>query len=127
MTEAHDNASDELVFATSVDHIPATYRMVWRWTNAGEAELWEKSQGSIPRGLRDNEDLAVTTPDTDKPPGTGWLRLEFWIDSSALKPHSHPCWLKIRAPVDGMPILGLRIYFNERLALLRDLNTGNPH
>jgi len=127
MTEAHDNASDELVFAAAVDHIPATYRKVWRWASAGEAELWESSLGCIPLGLRDNEDLAVTIPDADKPPGTGWLRLEFWIDSSALKPHDHPRWLKIQAPIEGTPILGLRIYFNERLAQLRNLNAGNAH
>ena len=127
MTDPYDYASDELVFSVDVDHIPSTYCKVWRWASAGESELWEMSPGFIPRGLRDDEDLAVTSPDTEKPPGTGWIRLEFWIDKSVVKPVDQPRWLRIRAPVEGTPILGLRIYFNEGLAQLRTLNAGHPH
>ena len=122
MTDTQNHAPDKLIFEAAVDHVPHTYLKVWRWASAGEVELWERSSGRIPQGLREHEDLAVTTPDAEKPPGTGWFRLEFWIDCSALKSTSRPQWLQVRAPIAGTPILGLRIYFNEGLVLLRRLS-----
>ena len=118
--------ADELLFAAEAGDIPSTYVQVWRWVCAGESEMWELSPHCVPANLRD-ENLAVTIPQAMKPPKTGIIRIEFWVDASNLEATEKPEWLQIRAPISGIPVVGLRIYWNEGLFLLSKVRVDQSH
>jgi hypothetical protein len=101
---------EDLLFAATEQEIAAGFAQVVRWASAGEIDLWERSQHSIPAGLRDRQNLSVALPSATQPPGTGQFRLEFWVSEGALVPGALPHWREISAPISGVRILGLRAF-----------------
>ena len=127
MNSNHDCSTEELLFAAEATDIPLTYVKVWRWVSAGEAEMWELNPHCVPQRLRETEALAVTIPAASKPPETGPIRIEFWIDKQMIQATEQPDWLKIRAPIAGTPVAGLHMYWNQGLSRLVNLSGDLAH
>jgi hypothetical protein len=127
MNSNRDTGVEELIFAAETGDIPPTYVKVWRWVCAGESEMWELSPRCVPSNLRDDQTLAVTIPEAMKPPETGIIRIEFWVDTSKLERTEKAEWLQIRAPISGIPVAGLRMYWNEGLLLLSQVRVDQSH
>ena len=127
MSLNRDLTAEELIFAAEAGDIPSTYVQVWRWVSAGESAMWELSPRCVPSNLRDDQALAVTIPEARKPHETGIIRIEFWIDASRLQTTEKAEWLQIRVPISGIPVAGLRMYWNEGLFLLSQVRVDQSH
>ncbi|WAK02312.1 SpvB/TcaC N-terminal domain-containing protein [Methylobacter sp. YRD-M1] len=92
--------------------VPNGYVPVSRWVEASEVERWMANGGTyIPPDIGGEAGrVYVTTPGAARPPGTGPIRIDFFVAEQSLKPAGTPEWRQIFQPVQHMPVHNVTIH-----------------
>jgi hypothetical protein len=110
-----------LLFAAPASETPPSYLQVVRWASAGEVDVWTRVVDVIPAEVRGNDCIPVALPESEKPPGTGPFRLEFFVSAASLTAGERPEWRNIPGPAAGTKILNLKIFGSSDLAANFDM------
>lgn len=95
--------------------VPLDFTQVSRWVNPSEAQLWINNEGTFIPNVGSAGRVYVTSFGAPKPPGTGPVRIDFWMQNTALQPAGQNNWFQIFQSVQNSPIYNTVInYFGDK-------------